>query len=325
MSDLTCLPVSERAHKLRSLAADKRLGHALGVCMTKGLEEDCDFAQKLSAEEQQAAATTDSASSAGGRTGWFATPASLLRQPDFCKYAREGGDHTLLMMHPRNLERMLLLYPAGPHPRPDHALPQTARKHDGPGQPRVHGIYPGRAGLSMGNCSNVQLQRQHGPSYTHNVQKAHSALHSLLILEALGLSERGGLLEDAVADTIKYTRDLFRLHRTVDSAMSALACLKGFYVNRWPAAFHKDADAYMESWSIRQDRPSRLPPAPTVVPQLCLALTADANATVWTATLSCLMHAAQDEGGSATQCEGRGTHNAFHLQSRGARNIPLWT
>ena len=327
MSDLTSLPVCERAAYFRSLAADNRLGHALGMCITNGLAEDYEFAQKLSAEEQEAAGATDNqgASSAGGRAGWFTTPASLLLQPDFSKYAQAGGHHTLVMMHPRSLERMLLLYPAGPHARPDRSLPETARLQDGPGQPRVYEMYPGRAGLSMPNSSNVRLQRQHGPTYTHNLRKAHSALQSLLIFEVLGLSERGGLLEDAVADTIRYTHDLFRLHQTVDSAMSALACLKGFYVNRWPAGLHKDADAFMETWSIRQDRPSPLTPAATVVPQLRLALTTDANATVWTATLSCLMHAAEDEGGSATACEGRGPHNAFHLQSRGAKNIPLWT
>lgn len=326
------VPVNQRAEKFKVVAAAKQLGEGFGVCVTNGLSETCAFAQLLNDEEAsflQDNSASGSAStgntSAGGRCGWFSSPLSLFRQPDFAHYAKAYGHHTMVMLHPSNVERLLLLYPAGPNCKKDQALPQKLQRYDGPGQPRVHAIYPGRTGLSIGNPSNVSLQRKRGPSFSHNVRKAQAGLLSLLLLDALGLGEGGGLLHNAVGDTIRYTRELFSWHQTLESAMSALACLKGFYVNRWPAAFHTDADKYMETWSIRQDSPAPCPPVATIVPQLRLALTADPNASVWTATLSDLMHAAADFGGSAIWAAARGANDAFHLQARGARNIPRWT
>jgi hypothetical protein len=331
VSHLLQLPQAERAAKFKAAGVRKELGEAFGMCMTQGLREDMQFLRDLECEESAFVASHqvghDGATSAGGRCGWFSTPSSLFRQPDFSHYVKEAGHHTMVILHPENLQRMLLLYPAGPGCRLDKSLPSTAKIADGPGQPRAHELYPGRNGISVPNPANVRLQRQKGPSFTHNIQKARAALHSLLIMAALGLGdgdELDRLLDGAVARTIQYTYDLFRLHHTGESAMAALACLKGFYVNRWPAAFHTDADKHMETWSIRQQAPAPHAPGPTLVPQLRLALTVDANATVWTAALSNLMHAASDLGGTAIEHRGRGANDAFHLQSRGASNIPLW-
>jgi hypothetical protein len=332
---LTQLPHAERAAELKAAGVRKQLGEGFGVCMTQGLREDAQFLRDIELEEStfvessqgEVGVRVRGASSAGGRCGWFSTPAALFRQPDFAKYARDSGHHAMVIMHPENLQRMLLLYPAGRNARADRALPSNAQSADGPGQPRVHELYPGRNGLNVPNAGNVRLQRQRGPSFTHNLQKALAALHSLLMLATLGLAEDDGqdmLLDGAVARTIQYTYDLFRRHETCESALEALACLKGFYVNRWPASFHTDHDKHMETWSIRQQEPAPHAPGPTWVPQLHLALTADANATVWTAALSNLMHAASDLGGLAVEHRGRGANDAFHLQSRGAANLPLW-
>lgn len=330
MQALIKLPCEERAAHFRALAHHNLLGEGVGALITKGLCEDLDFVKSLEAEEAEFCrgdVEVGGATSAGGRCGWFSTPASLFRQKDFVHYARSAGNHTMVILHPSNLQRMLLLYPAGSKNRPDHALPTSAQRFDGAGQPRVHQIYPGRAGISFSNPANVRLQRTKGPSFIHNLNKARAAVHSLLIMAALGLDKCGeedALLDGAVAKTIEYTHALFSRHTSVPSAMEALACLKGAYVNRWPASFHMDADKYMETWSIRQVEPAARTPVPTLVPQLMLDLTADANATVWTASLSCLMHAALDLGGSITEACGRGASDAFHLQSRGASNIPLW-
>jgi hypothetical protein len=327
---LVTLPCEERAAHFKALAQRNQLGEGVGLVFTNGLCEDLDFVRSLEAEEAEFCrddVEDTGATSAGGRCGWFSTPASLFRQKDFAHYAGTAGNHTMVLLHPSNLQRMLLLYPAGSNNRPDQALPKSAQQFDGAGQARVHQIYPGRAGISFSNPDNVRLQRTKGPSFTHNLRKAHCALHSLLIMGALGLekcSEADQLLDGAVARTIEYTHALFSRHQSVQSAMEAMACLKGAYVNRWPASFHMDADKYMETWSIRQVQPAARTPVPTLVPQLRLDLTADANATVWTASLSCLMHAALDLGGSITEAAGRGANDAFHLQSRGASNIPLW-
>ena len=163
----------------------------------------------------------------------------------------------------------------------------------------------------------------------HNTRKARAAALSLLVLAALGLDQGPGeLLGNQVADTMQYTRELFAQHPSVASALSALAMVKGFYVNFFPAAFHKDADKYMESWSVRQSAAGRAEaggraPAPTLVPQACVALTLDANNTVWTANLSAVMHAAQDLGGAFGVPRARGANDAFHLQSRGAHSMRI--
>lgn len=334
MQSLTTAPSEKRASLFKAAAAGKQLGECVGICMTDALKESREFARALDAEESEFLqehseqdAPTAGATSAGGRCGWFSTPAALFLQSDFANYAEKGGNHTMVVLHEGNMQSMLLLYPAGPNCRPDKCLPKKCRSSDGQGQPRVHSIHPGRAGISVSNPGNVRLQRRRGAAFTHNVCKAHAALHSLLIAAALGLAcdVSDGLLDGALARTMQYTYDVFSKHQTVESAMAALACLKGFYVNRWPAGFHKDKDDHMETWSIRQADPDplgRTPPC-TLVPQLKLGLTADANTTVWTASLSHLMHAALDLG-CAIESTGRGANDAFHLQSRGARNVPLW-
>jgi hypothetical protein len=94
-------------------------------------------------------------------------------------------------------------------------------------------------------------------------------------------------------------------------------------VNKFPAAFHIDADEFMETWSVRQRSPTTSKPVPTLLPQLGLALSVDANATVWTSNLNRLMHAALDIGVSSGHCAARGANDAFHLQARGASTIPV--
>ena len=316
----------------------------LGVCAVRGLEgeddtflsalesEECDFMQRWASRPGQCSATAEvpSTSNAGGRCGWLSTPASLLAQPDFRQYASE---HTMVLLHPHSLCTALLLYASGPQGRPSPHLPGYAQKHDAPphcqGQPRYHHIYPGRKCISLGSAQARALFEQGGPVSAHNTRKARAAALSLLVLAALGLDQGPGeLLGNQVADTMQYTRELFAQHPSVASALSALAMVKGFYVNFFPAAFHMDADKYMESWSVRQSAAGRAEaggraPAPTLVPQACVALTLDANNTVWTANLSAVMHAAQDLGGAFGVPRARGANDAFHLQSRGAHSMRI--
>ena len=315
----------------------------LGICAGFGLEGEHDaFLAAIEEEESAflrqmtprsvascpAAAEDPTTSNAGGRCGWFTTPSALLGQPDFRQYA---SDHTMAILHPQSMCSALLLYPCGPQGRPAPFLPASAQRYDSApkchGQPRYHRIYPGRKCISLGSVQARVLFEQGGATYEHNTRKARAALRSLLILKHFGLHTCSGeLLGRQVADTMQYTTEMFAQHPSVASAVNALSMVKGFYVNFFPAAFHLDADKYMESWSVRQSTAGRREaggrlPAPTLLPQVGVALTADPNLTVWTANLASVMHAAQDMGGSFGEPRLRGANDAFHLQSRGAHSM----
>ncbi len=309
----------------------------VGICVVDGLNSETDdFIKRMEAEEQPLKEAHDGASSAGGRCGWFLTPASCLSQPDFQRYGASVGPssaHVFVALHSQHLSSALLMYPAGAQSRAYPMLPRGASKFDGEGQPRHRAIYAGRHFLKVSAPNNRALQLQGGPSASHNKRKVEAAITSLVILHQLGLASmeqqpdafEGSLLGGQVQKTMQYTQHAFSVHSSVDSALSSLAACKGFYVNKFPAALHKDADSYLETWSIRQlQEMSTAVPAATILPQLGLMLSADANKTVWTANLSNIMHAAQELGGLATlgsvACW-RGAYDAFHLQSRGASTI----
>ena len=47
------------------------------------------------------------------------------------------------------------------------------------------------------------------------------------------------------------TWQVFSKAASREEAIAALACLKGFYLNFYPAPMHRDSDDYLESWTIR--------------------------------------------------------------------------
>ena len=226
------------------------------------------------------------------------------------------------------------------------------------GQPRSQVLYPGRRFWSVSWQDNRRLQERNGPSRAHNVLVAQAGVRSILILAAIGLapsptdgsypparetdtdtrraarygrrstmqdlSNGGSLLGSSVAITAGFTFRAFAYHRTPDEAYRSLAVCRGFYKSQFAAAFHTDNDEYMESWSVEQSSLDRAQaggrtPGPTLVPQVAVGLSTDANRTVWTATLQRLWHAAADAGACATDAPlGRGACERFHLQARGS-------
>jgi hypothetical protein len=214
------------------------------------------------------------------------------------------------------------------------------------GQPRFTTMEPGRRFWRASKPQNRRLQAQGGPSQQHAVEVAHAGLRSLLLLAALGLAPAPSegdadgararasdcsvpLLGDGVAATARYTWRVLAANRTTAAALRALATVKGFYLNHYPAAFHIDADRYMESYSLRQSGESRAraggrTPGAILLPQLGLKFTSDPNRTVWAVCFARLWHAAEDLGAwSDAEVLGRGAGDAFHLQSRGSEKLSV--
>jgi len=136
------------------------------------------------------------------------------------------------------------------------------------------------------------------------------------------------------------TWQVFDKSASQEDAIAALACLKGFYLNFYPAPMHKDSDDYLESWSIRKlldldsapfesaeplDQAARPPgheanAGATILPLRGLALFTRPERDVTHAFFKSELHGAWDCGADA-KGGGRGgaggAPTAFHLQSGG--------
>ena len=135
--------------------------------------------------------------------------------------------------------------------------------------------------------------------------------------------------------TAKYTYDTFMLHSSWELAIASLACVQGFYRNRYAAFVHLDTNMYGESWALMRmhallswAEKHGLEVAHTIIPQIFVALCAEPNCTVWTGFLQHLLHATsalatntrhaglrRPEGWAPSRSAGE----VFALQARGTK------
>lgn len=133
------------------------------------------------------------------------------------------------------------------------------------------------------------------------------------------------------ASSAQYTYATFKLHATWAWAICSLACVQGFYRNKYGAFIHVDTNIFGESWALMRLRELEewsarhgLVVLPTVVPQLFVALHSTPNKTVWTAFLQRLLHSTgpapplsirRPEGWVPSRFAG----DSFDLQARGTK------
>lgn len=123
-------------------------------------------------------------------------------------------------------------------------------------------------------------------------------------------SELGGCWPSVgAAQTARRTWEAFAISPTRECALACLACLKGFYLNFYPAPLHCDSDNYLESWTLRWLAEQASTPAfsdtspnagATVLPLRGLAIHTRPECDVTHAFFKHEEHGAWDSGGMAS-------------------------
>lgn len=223
------------------------------------------------------------------------------------------------------------------------------------GQPRTMEAGAGRHFLDATHVEAQQLQEAEGPNAHFHFALSKCGVWAMCILATLGLAPAPTddatawvtrrtwlLLGDSVALTAQYTWTSFSNHTTVELAIISLACVQGFYRNKYPAFCHFDTNRYGETWTLLRSeeaaawaRAAGLDVLPTHVPQLFVALHTTPNKTVWTAFLQHILHAAGEQPDSVVARPlgwkpSRGAGELFALQARGTKDYGsgqyhIWT
>ena len=215
------------------------------------------------------------------------------------------------------------------------------------GQPRSMEVTAGRQFLDATHSQAMALQSKGGANARLHYVMAECGVWGMGVFAALGLApaptedakawlvRRGDqLLGPSVALTAEYTWQVFAIHPSRELTITSLACVQGFYRNKYGALLHFDTNQFGETYALLRSealaswaRAAGLKIMPTRVPQLFVALHSTPNQTVWTAFLQRLLHAAEEQPvvpRPAGWAPSRGAGEVFALQARGTKGYQVW-